>query len=164
VPVGTRLGFGQPVSLVEASQRAPFPVLVPTLPSLGEPDEVYVTDTTPAPAVVFVYRARPGLPVAAETGAALLLIQFTADLDEVFIAKGLGPETRLEHLFFDGRPAYWITGQVHRVFYRDKQSNVREETIRLAGNVLLWQRGPLTLRLEGALDRETALRIASSLR
>jgi hypothetical protein len=70
----------------------------------------------------------------------------------------------LERLTFDGGPAFWITGQAHRVFYRDKQGTIREETIRLAGNVLLWQRGALTLRLEGALDREEALRIAASLR
>ena len=33
---------------------------------------------------------------------------------------------------------------------------------RLAGNTLLWERQSLTLRLEAAIDRDTALRIATS--
>jgi hypothetical protein len=38
------------------------------------------------------------------------------------------------------------------------------ETIRLAGNVLLWERGELTLRIESGLTKEGAVRVAASVR
>ena len=38
------------------------------------------------------------------------------------------------------------------------------ETVRLAGNVLLWERKSLVLRLEAAIPKATALRIAASTR
>jgi hypothetical protein len=39
---------------------------------------------------------------------------------------------------------------------------VRTEPVRLRRQVLLWQHGPLTLRLEGDLTIQRALRIARS--
>jgi hypothetical protein len=41
---------------------------------------------------------------------------------------------------------------------------VLDERIRLARNTLLWEHGPLTLRLEGDLSLAEALRIARSFR
>jgi hypothetical protein len=38
------------------------------------------------------------------------------------------------------------------------------ETVRLADDVLLWQRAGLVLRLESALPKAAALRIAASVR
>ena len=64
----------------------------------------------------------------------------------------------------NGGPGYWIEGEPHLFFYRDRSGNVRDETIRLAGNVLLWEQGELTLRLEGDLRLPQALRIAKSFR
>ena len=63
----------------------------------------------------------------------------------------------------DGRGrALWIEGEPHLFFYRDRDGQVRDESVRLAGNVLLWERGELTLRLEGAIARDEAIRIAAS--
>jgi hypothetical protein len=46
--------------------------------------------------------------------------------------------------------------------FRDREGNFRESTARLAGKTLLWQQGDVTLRLEGELSKQQALRIARS--
>lgn len=54
-----------------------------------------------------------------------------------------------------GAPALWLTGVRHIVRFPDAPA-------RLAGNVLVWQEGPITLRLEGPrLDPAAALRFAN---
>jgi hypothetical protein len=163
VPAGAHLRLGQALALAEARARVAFPVLTPDLPELGAPDEVYLSDPPAGGQVTLVYRAGPGRPVAAgETGVALLLAQFRA-LD-IFVGKGLGPGTRLEELTVNGGRGYWIEGGPHLLVYRDASGAVRDEMTRLAGNVLLWEQGGQTLRLEGALTKEAALRVAASLR
>jgi RNA polymerase sigma-70 factor (ECF subfamily) len=161
------LGLGERDTLVEAQARVGFPVLVPA--SLGAPDEVYVSTQPPGGQVALVYRPRPDLAdtrSGGQAGAGLLLAEFRGDLnvDRGFIAKGLGPNTTIETVAVEGGAGLWIAGRPHSFFYRDANGQVRDETVRLAGNTLLWERGPLTLRLEGAATRDDALRIATALR
>ena len=163
-PVNERLNLGRPTTLAEARERAPYPVAVPSLPTLGQPDGVYLSESAPERPLAFVYLARPGLPAAGETGVALLLIQLRGDIPQPIIGKGTGPNTRVEQLTLNGAPAFWLEGDPHQVFYRDAAGQVRNETVRLAANVLLWQRGDVTLRLEGKLTRDEAVRIAESTR
>jgi hypothetical protein len=163
-PAGPRLGLGQPVALADAARQVAFTPVRPTAPELGEPDEVYAGTEPAGGRVSFVYRARPGVPAAGETSVGLLLVQFRASIEAGFMGKGLGPGTRLESVVVNGRPAFWIEGQPHFVIFRGPDRNIREDQIRLAGNVLLWEQGELTLRIEGALGKELALRIASSVR
>jgi hypothetical protein len=47
--------------------------------------------------------------------------------------------------------------------YRTESGDVVPETLRLAGNTLIWTMGPFTYRLESALDRDAAIAVASSL-
>lgn len=162
-PVGERLRLGQRLSAAEARARAPYPVLEPALPELGAPDEIYLENREPYQ-VALVYRARPDLPAAASTGVAVLFTQFPGALAPGFLGKGLGPGTRVEEVQVQGRRAYWIEGEAHLFFYRDRAGQPRDESIRLAANVLLWEQGDLLLRLEGALSQEQALRIAASVR
>jgi hypothetical protein len=164
VPVGVRLGLGDPVTLAEARARVPYPVRVPTLPEPAAPDQVFVRPVPPGGQVALVYRAGPSLPETAETGVGLLLTQFPGGVDWGFVQKGLGPDTRLETVLVNGTLGYWIEGRPHAFFYRDTTGSIRDETFRLAGNVLLWQDGELLLRLESALSKEEALRIAHSVR
>jgi hypothetical protein len=163
VPVGARLSLGRAVSLAEARQRAAYPVAVPALAELGAPDEVYVEDTTAGRPVALVYRPRPGWSAAPETGVALLLVQLQGALEPQFFGKGLGPESRLEEIELNGRRAFWIEGRPHFIFIRDPNGVMRDETVRLAGNVLLWEDGPVTYRLEGAPTKADALRVAASM-
>jgi hypothetical protein len=70
----------------------------------------------------------------------------------------------LESIVVNGGMGYWIEGQPHLFIYRDARGEIRDEILRLAGNTLLWEQGGLTLRLEASIPRETALRIANSVR
>jgi hypothetical protein len=152
------------LTLDEARARVAYPVLVPTLPELGAPDEVYLSEPPAGGQVALVYAAAPGRAAAAETGAALLLMQFRGSTDEGFLGKGLGPGTRLEPVTVNGARGYWIEGAPHFFFHQDEAGQARQEAIRLAGNVLLWEQGDLTLRLEGAMSKDEALRIAATVR
>ena len=167
-PLGARLQLGERLSLAEARERVSYAVLTPSLPDLGAPDEVYVRQPPAGGQVALLYRARPGWAprgaAANEAGVGLLLTQFRGDLDPSFVGKMLGPDTRLQRVEVQGQLGFWIEGNPHAFFYRDATGQVRDETIRLAGNVLLWEHGDLTLRLEGARTREQALRIAASMR
>jgi hypothetical protein len=62
----------------------------------------------------------------------------------------------------DGVPAYWIEG-AHFYMYEDSKGNVRQDTLRLSSNALVWERGGVTLRIESALSEDRALAIARSM-
>ena len=63
-----------------------------------------------------------------------------------------------------GEPGFFFSGEPHFFSYQDSTGQFREEQTRLAGNTLIWQRGELTLRLEGNLSAGQAVRIAESMR
>src|SRR5512133_2110014 len=75
-PAGIALQLGEQVTLSEARTRVQYAILIPSLPDIGLPDEVYLSPDTPGGKVALVYRPRQGLPQAAETGVALLLTEF----------------------------------------------------------------------------------------
>jgi len=157
-----RFGLGEPTSLDLVRRRVQFHVLVPD--ALGAPDQVFVRDFPPAGQVGFIYQARPDLPAAGDN-VGLLLTQFRGDiLTTNIFAKGLGPDTLLEEVTVNGGRGFWIEGEVHLFFYVDAEGRTQTETFRLARNVLLWEQGDLTLRLEFGGSRDEALRIAASMR
>lgn len=159
-----RLRLGQPVTLQEAQRRVAYRVLLPSDPALGAPDEVFHSAAVAGGQVSFVYHARAGAPPASQTGVALLVSQFRGALEPELYAKMLGPHTHLERLTLDGGRAVWLEGAPHAVIVRTPEGQIFVDQARLAANVLAWERGGLTLRLEGALDRPTALRLATSFR
>ena len=158
------LGLGERVTLEEARRRVSFPVLVPHTGGLERPDAVFVSEVVPPGGRVdLVWRARPGLPASGFTDAGLLITEFRGQTTPEFIKK-VAVAGQVEFLEVDGEPAYWFSGEPHFFTYRDSAGAFREERTRLAGNTLIWQRGELTLRLEGELSKEEALRIAESMR
>jgi hypothetical protein len=171
-PTGPALG--ERVNLEEAQARVPWPIRLPTLPELGAPDEVYLGEPHPGGQVVLLYRPRAGTDAPPAEGIGLLLTEFRGDLLPPPGAygkglapasgKGLGPSTQLEEVSVNGGRGYWIEGSPHLYFYRDPAGQVRQGTTRLVGNVLLWEQGDLTLRLEAGISRAEALRIAASVR
>lgn len=162
-PLGEGLHLGRRVSLAEARFSVSYPVGVPRLPELGVPDEVYLDPRVDEGIVSFVYRARPGYRAATETGAALLVTQFPAEIDQELIEKKLiGAGTTVESVTVDGGQGFWLEGATHNLYFLDPDGIVLEDTVRLAGNVLLWERGDVTFRIEGEISREKALEIAES--
>jgi hypothetical protein len=158
------LGLGERVTLAEARRRVAFPVLVPGATGFERPDAVFVDEAAPTGGRVdLVYRARPGLPASSFTDAGLLLTQFRGQPTPDFLKK----VTRMglvEQVTVGGEPGYWFSGEPHFFTYQDAAGNFREEQTRLAGNTLIFQRGELTVRLEGRLSRQAATDIAESLR
>jgi hypothetical protein len=85
-------------------------------------------------------------------------------VDENFFGKTIDQNTTLEKVTVNGQPAFWIQGAPHFFFFNAGGGNIQQETLRLAGNTLIWTQGNLLLRLEAQVDKATALRIAASLR
>jgi hypothetical protein len=146
-----KLFFGEKVSLDEARDRADFEVLAPE--ALGDPDGVYLQETPPGGMVSLVY-GTPEHPRA-------LFTQFRGTVEEV-IFKKVAAGTQIDSVRVDGEPGYFLSGNPHDFSYFDRRGEYREEIVRLAGNVLLWERGLLTLRLEADIKEEEALKIARS--
>jgi hypothetical protein len=109
------------------------------------------------------------LPQATETGLAILISEFRGDLAPDYFDKALGPDTRLEEITVNGNRAYWIEGRPHSFTYRwpdqtGPSTRGETEVLRLAGNTLLWEDNGVTIRIESALGKADALRIAESMR
>jgi hypothetical protein len=158
------LGLGERVTLEEARRRVDFPVLVPGAPGFRQPAAVFVNQAVPPGGRVdMVYRARPGLPASPFTDVGLLVTEFRGQPSPLFLKK-VAVAGMVEEVTVGGQPGYWFSGEPHFFTYEDAGGNVREERTRLAGNTLIWQRGDLTLRLEGEISRQQALAIAESMR
>jgi hypothetical protein len=156
------LDLGARTTLDEASGQLGFEPLVPA--DLGEPRGVFVNRRVPGGELALTYGPRPGLPRAASTDVGLLLTQFRGDLTPQFYGKLAPRATTIERLRVGGDRGLWIEGAEHFFFYRGPGGHIVEDQLRVAQNVLLLERGPLLVRLEGAFDRERALAIAASLR
>jgi hypothetical protein len=156
------LDLGTRTSLEAAPERLAFEPLVPADP--GDPDGVYVSDRAPGGELSLAYRPREDLPRARTTGLGLLVTEIRGDLMPDFFQKLAPQGAVIEELTVNGEPAAWIEGAEHFFLYRAPSGEVVEDELRLAQNVLLMQRGPMLIRLEGAFDRDRALEIAASLR
>lgn len=161
-PLGRGAQLGTRVSLREAQRRVRFSIVVPALPDLRRPDEVYVgTPPLSANSASLVYRARPGFPRAATTGAGLLITEFQR---RSFDAKRLPPGVVPRIVWINHQPGMWLAGAPHVLYYEDWKGRIIRDTGRLAGNVLVWRRGDVVLRVEGRLSLQRALAVADSMR
>jgi hypothetical protein len=160
--LGHNLALGSRVTLAAGRAASPFGLLLP--PSLGPPDEVYRSLQPPGGQVALIWRARPGLPRAATTGLGALLTEVRGSGTRDFAQKLLGPGTRAEPVSVGGHPGLWITGTPHGFAYLDARGMIRAETLRLAGDTLVWERDGLVLRLESALSKRDAIALGASLR
>jgi len=162
-PPRQALDLGERVTLaIAGTLMQPQPLRTSGDPVFGTPDDVYARRQGNAQ-VSFVYAPRPGLPPG-PTGHGALVTQLRGSLDRSLIGKGVGPGARVESVLVGDAPGIWIEGEAHFFFYRDSAGNILQETLRLAGNTLLWQRDGVLLRLEAQVDRQRALEIASSFR
>jgi len=144
-PVG-RLDLGTELTLDEAKSRAPW-IRVP-----GEkPDHVYVSDAVPGGRVTLLW----GTP----SNVRLLLTETTG---RAYIEKLVQGDTGVERVAV-GQGGAWFQGQ-HVVMFQDRDGTFHEGRARLAASTLAWQLGGVTLRLEGDIPKDEAVRIARSAR
>jgi hypothetical protein len=143
---------GERITLQEAQARMDGALLLPRMPKLGKPDEVYAAGTFGKAGVVLVYR--DGLPPLGDTGISLVLTEIPGDVESAYLGgkSTVGPE--LERVSVDGDPGYW--GSAGRI------PSVTAPP--LPGNVLLWEQGSVALRLEADVHEQKAIRIAESVR
>lgn len=151
--------LGPAVSRVVASERAGFDVKVPAAVA-GQPAFHYDPSIGTSGMVSVVYpRSASRL-----SEVDLLVTQFVAAVDESHVKKLLTAGSDVAFVVVRSSQGYWIGGPPHLFFYRDAVGDVRDETVRLAGRVLLWEEGGVTYRVEGARSLAEATRIAESLR
>lgn len=155
---------GLRTTLDDARRRVRFTLRAPTAAPLVAPDDVFVETTGTTDRVTLVYRERAGIPVSKEAGVSALVVELRGVVDEALLGKATGPGTRVEAVSVNGARGYWLEGAPHLFFYRDPAGNVRDETLRLAGNTLVWVQDGVTVRLEAHVSREDALRLAASFR
>ena len=161
--LGSRLGLGNATTLDTARGEVSWTIAVPS--SLGAPDGVYVQRPELAPSggeVSLVYAARTGIPASGATGVSVLVTEARGSVNQVFFQKILGSGAEIEQVSVGGKPAYWITGS-HTVVFVDANGNARYETLRIATNTLIIDRGGTIVRIEGELTKAQALAIADSL-
>jgi hypothetical protein len=77
--------------------------------------------------------------------------------------KFVGPGTSVTPVSVGGAEGFWIAGTPHDVAYQLPDGTYRPDTLRLAGPTLIFERGDITIRLEGALNETQALTLAGQL-
>ena len=147
VPV-QRFDFGERVSRAEAERRTGFELV-----DVGRPDAIFVRDGN---IVSLVYG-----PVAEPR---LILTELRGGVWGGFAKKVAGGGTRVEEVQVDGEPGLFVSGDEHFVMFLNANGLIDDEATYLAGTVLLWNRGPLLLRLEADVTRQEALEIARSVK
>jgi hypothetical protein len=134
-------GLAGPMSLEQATERAGFrPILPPRHGAIYADDGVLAT----------------------YVGRRTVLTEARSDLG--MSKKVASPETRLEPVRVNDHDGLWIEGAPHVVMYFDSKGRGQEKVVRIAGNVLVWAHGSVTLRIEGPLSQAQALGLAASIR
>jgi hypothetical protein len=158
--LGANLGLGR-LSTIEMARRAVgFQVLVPR--SLGSPDAVYIRSDL-GPVVTLVYAPRTGLPPSGQTGVGLLITEFRGATNPMLMQKFVTPQTTITPVTVAGGPGFWLGGAPHQLGYLLPGGSFAPDTLRLAGPTLVFERGGLTVRIEGSLTETAALAIAQLL-
>ena len=157
-----QLALGSQVSLREAQAAVPYAIVFPR--SLGTPDDVFLLQPPERKAVALMWKPKTNLPQTANNGVGALLIEFPGRVGSELLTKMIGPDATLEEVRVGGGPGYWISGRPHGFVFLDEHGAVQSDSFRLAGNVLLWEQGALTIRIESALLRDEALTLGNDTR
>ena len=164
------------VSVVRVDRLPPVRPSGPIAPGREVPFEqararvifpVYVPHEDPRPDHSFYFRADPPggqltLVYGSTRRPRLLITEFVGTYVRRTIFKEAGPRTVVEVTSVNGRRAIWLGGATHIFSFIDGDRSLRSYRTRLAGNTLVWQRDPVTLRLEGSLSKSAAIRLAES--
>ncbi len=140
-PAGKGPGaIGKRVTLDQARGMLAFDAL---LPDIGAPDAVYVDPNQMLLTMVY-----------GKGDVRLRVTELVAG--SVMFSKVVYSSQHVEQLRVNGRPGYWIEGEhvVSGLFGEPK----------LSASALIWEQLPVTVRLEGRIGKQLALRIARSFR
>ena len=132
-----RRWLGRPGDLAAARAALGDDLRIPE--ARGEPDEVYLGDGAWQDRVALLYHAEPGAPSVAD-GLGLIVTEWRGGFDDRFARKWLQErEGHAEVVDVEGSRGYWVSGMPHVLEYLDDESGIRRASIRLVGDVLVWQ-------------------------
>jgi hypothetical protein len=161
-PDARRLQLGSRVSLSRA--RRDLRVRLGAPGALGAPDGIFEERLQSGVDITFLYEPRT---VAKRTGMheRVIVSVLRGKTEKTILGKTIASATRTIPLEIDGGPALLLTGRPHLlVLFRAPGGGLDQTYTRLVGTTLLWQRGPLLVRIEGNLPRARLVGIARSLR
>jgi hypothetical protein len=144
-PVASVLDLPGETTLADARSQAGFEILYPE--NLGEPDRVFVQDLGGA-VVTLVWLD--------DDGGVGLSLQV---LNERIVGSKYEPGN-YQQTSVNGQQALWLTGAHLLAFY---EPGGRHFFRRIESNVLIWEQGGITYRLETTGSLEEAVRIAESM-
>jgi hypothetical protein len=139
-------GLGRPLPLREAERVVGFRLALPSV----RPARAYVFDAELASVLLRAH------------GRTVLLSELRSS-DQLLLKKMVSDATFVEPQRVGSSNGLWIAGAPHTLTYVGR-NGFHQSTILVRGNVLLWVRGTLTLRLEGKLTKAQALELARSIR
>ena len=136
----------------------------PVVAILGGPSRTYTrVGDDRIVEISFVWLPTEGLPEVGSSGVGALLTRFEGSLDGPIIEKSVGEGTSVVVVAVGDGRGYWIEGAVHSFGYLDPSGEIVFETLRLAGDTLLWEADGFAYRLESGLDLQTAIEVAEAL-
>jgi hypothetical protein len=146
--------LGPVVSLDAARVTAGFGVLVPTAAGYATPPEVRLRGKAPLGRVTLRY------------ADGTLLTEFIGVIQPDAFQKIVGSGTVVTPVRVGAESGWWITGAPHELgmLFTDPSGTTWWEQFTVTGNVLVWQAGTVTLRLETPLEQAAAIAVAASLR
>ncbi|MGH2893533.1 MAG: hypothetical protein ACRDPM_09745, partial [Solirubrobacteraceae bacterium] len=145
LPAGAALRLGQRIPLARARHAAGFTARLP-----------------PGSPAAYLGHDVPGGRISLLVGRALIIeLRGTTT---PFIFKVIGPGTTVKRVRVNGGPGVYLSGAPHEVLFQAQTGQLQSDRVRLAGNVLIWQQGRLTIRIEGTRTLGQALALARSLR
>jgi len=157
--IGGSLLLGEPATLDRAGERVSFEIVAPIMLADVSP-EVYLNRFQGTSAVSLLYPASDDLPVIGDTGVGMLLMQIDASGNtSMLIGKRASAESPPRPVTIDGAKGLWIQGGVLMADAGDPFWTYA----RRSGNVLVWEAGGVTYRMESNLPLNDALAIAESL-
>jgi hypothetical protein len=142
--VGIRLGLGQRIPLAAVRHAVTFTPLVPP----GSP-AAYVGHDVAGGRISFLI-------------GPVLITEFRGTSIPV-IFKLIGPRTKLTNVRVNRSAGVYLSGAPHEVLFMGRLGQIKTDRVRLARNVLLFDRRGLTVRIEGARTLAQALALARSL-
>ena len=163
--VMSMLGLVPERSLDDAAARIGVPVRRPTLVGLAAADLVGSGTSSRPVQLAQVWRSSGSLrPSAGLPEVAIVFAQLKVGEVSGGFQKALPRGATLEEVRVNGRPAWWISGDMHELSFFTAANTFITDSNRLAGDTLLWAVDGVTYRLESSLGKAGAVAFAESLR
>jgi hypothetical protein len=150
-PAGRTTTPSSLTDLDDLDRLLPFEPGLPDPDRYGRPQGVLVDPAVPSGLVELRYEGFSLVEVASAPGELPVL------------TKQLGPGTEVTGVTVRGVDGIWLTGDVHEIMTIRPDGEVAVDTLRRAGDVLLWEEGGVTYRIEGLDSLDAALDVASSI-